>query len=57
MDGRISITDCAEVALEMTDVDRIEPNLDKPTPSQNDCPNVIANSNTQSSPRVSRQLL
>ena len=32
MDSRISVTDCAEIALEMTNVDRIKPNLKDPTP-------------------------
>ena len=32
MDGRISVTNRAEIALEMTNVDRIEPNLNRPTP-------------------------
>jgi len=26
VDGRISVTDCAEIALEMINIDRIEPN-------------------------------
>lgn len=29
VDGRISIANCAEIAFEMADVDRVEPNLRK----------------------------
>ena len=42
VDGWISVTNCAEIALEMTNVDRIEPNLTDRHQSQNDCPNAIA---------------
>ena len=45
MDSRISITDCAEIALEVTNVDRIEPDLimdtSKDAKSQNGCPSPI----------------
>ena len=32
VDGRISITDCAEIALEMANIDWIEPNLTERQP-------------------------
>ena len=43
VDVRISITDCAEIALEMANIDWIEPNLTDQHQVRTKCPNAIVN--------------
>ena len=43
VDGRISITDCAEIALEMANIDWIEPNLTERHHVRTKCPHAIVN--------------